>query len=370
MFDLARQMERLGHFARLYTGYPRFKVKDLPSTKVSTFPWFVGPYMALNRVGVGTALRKFDHMIHTSFDSWVCRHLERCDVYHSLSSVGLCTYRMAKERYGALTVCDRASTHIISQDRILQEEFETWGVPYPGIDERIIERELAEYELCDIIVLPSSFAIRSFVEQGVPPQKLRRNPFGVNLKLFRQVAKTDGVFRVLFVGQIGLRKGVLYLLEALAPLNLANFELCLAGTILPEARGILKRYEGKFRYIGAIPHSELPRVYSQATVLVLPSVEDGFAYVQAEAMACGLPVIATVNTGAKDLFREGVEGFIVPIRDPAAIRERVILLYENHDLRMEMSRAAVKRVQSMGGWNDYGERAVRLYRTALAARAN
>jgi len=359
-------MERLGHLARLYTGYPRFKVKDLPKSKVSSFPWLVGPYMALNRVGAGTALQKCDHMIHVSFDSWVCRHLEQCDVYHSLSSVGLCAYRAVKDRYGALTVCDRASTHILHQNEMLRDEFDTWGVPYPGIDERIIEREITEYEVCDIIALPSTVTMRSFIQQGVPAQKLRRNPFGVNLKLFRQVSKTDGAFRVLFVGQIGLRKGVPYLLEALASLNLANFELCLAGTILPEARGVLKRYEGKFRYLGVIPHSALSRVYSQATVLVLPSIEEGLAYVQAEAMACGLPVIATANTGAEDLFTDGVEGFIVPVRDAPAIRDKVLLLYNNHELRIDMSRAALERVQAMGGWDDYGHRAAEIYQDALA----
>ena len=89
----------------------------------------------------------------------------------------------------------------------------------------------------------------------------------------------------------------------------------------------------------------------------MPSIEEGLALVQGQAMACGLPVIATTNTGAEDLFTDGVEGFIVPIRDPEAIREKLLRLYHDPELREEMSRAALSRVQSMAGWDDYGVRA-------------
>jgi glycosyltransferase involved in cell wall biosynthesis len=354
-------MEELGHLAHLYTGYPRFKAKDLPQSKVSSFPWLMGPYMALGRIGLGPALRRLDHSIHISFDNWACRNLQPCDVYHCMSGVGLRTHQAARQRYGAITVCDRASTHILYQQEILREEFERWGVLYPRFDNRIVERELAEYELCDIISVPSEVALRSFLEHKVSAQKLRKNPFGVNLDMFRREPKRDDVFRVLFVGQICLRKGIPYLLEALAPIQLPRFEFCLAGTILPEIRPLLSRYEGRFRYLGVLPHDELYRLYSQASVFVLPSIEEGLAYVQAEAMACGLPVIATPNTGAEDLFADGVEGFVVPIRNSEAIRERTLALYHNPELGEQMSRDAHTRVRSMRGWNHYGKRAAQIY---------
>jgi glycosyltransferase involved in cell wall biosynthesis len=247
------------------------------------------------------------------------------------------------------------------QHRLLREEFDRWGIPYPTYDQRVIERELEDYRLADIITLPSGVTVRSFVEEGVPQSKLRKNPFGVSLELFWPQPKSDHIFRVIFVGQIGLRKGVPDLLEALAPLHSSRFELCLAGTILPEARPFLSRYEGKFSYLGVIPHSMLYSVYGRSSIFVLPSIEEGLAYVQAEAMACGLPIIATVNAGAEDLFTDGLEGFIVPIHEPDAIREKVILLFRNPELREEMSRAALLRVRAMGGWKEYGERAIRIY---------
>lgn len=99
----------------------------------------------------------------------------------------------------------------------------------------------------------------------------------------------------------------------------------------------------------------------------IPRVK-GLATVQGQAMACGLPVIATTNTGGEDLFTDGVEGFVVPIRSPEAIREKVLYLYEHPEVREEMSRAALQRVQQLGGWNDYGERMVATYEQALARR--
>jgi glycosyltransferase involved in cell wall biosynthesis len=84
-------------------------------------------------------------------------------------------------------------------------------------------------------------------------------------------------------------------------------------------------------------------------------VEEGLALVQAQAMACGVTVIATTNTGAEDLFTDGVEGFIVPIRSPEAIREKLQWMMDNSELHDQMARAALERVESLGGWDRYGE---------------
>jgi starch synthase len=87
-------------------------------------------------------------------------------------------------------------------------------------------------------------------------------------------------------------------------------------------------------------------------------------------MACGVPVIATENTGAADLFTDGVQGFIVPIRDAGAIREKILTLYENPATRERMGEAALARVRKIGGWDDYGGRAADYYRQALETRAS
>lgn len=366
-FDLARQMERLGHLAHMYTGYPRFKVDGLPREKVSTFPWLIGPSMALGRFGMGSVSTRINHLATVSFDRWMSRRLEECDVFHSLSQFAVESHRVAKERYGALTVCDRGSTHMLYQCHILAEEYDRLGLRFERTDSRLVEREIAEYERVDMIFVPSELVYRSFLEHGVSPQKLRKNPYGVDLSLFRPLPKHDDTFRVIYVGTLSVRKGIPYLLEALGSLRVPRFELWLIGSVHPEVQTFLARYEGGFRYLGVIPRAQLHRYYSQGSVFVMASIEEGLAMVQAQAMACGLPVIATTNTGSEDLFTDGIEGFIVPIRDPEAIRDRVLKLYNNPDLHNEMSRAALRRVQLMAGWNEYGDRAARFYSEHLEA---
>ncbi len=366
-FDLARQMERLGYLRRLYTGYPKWKVDGLPDTKVRSFPWLMGPNMLLRQWGLHGLAERITPLVHESFDLWMSKRLEPCDIFHCLSSFGLKTHRIARERYGAITVCDRGSSHILYQDEILAEEYARWGLRYRPIDRRIVERELQEYEECDLIFVPSTFAYRSFLEKNVPKEKLVKIPYGVDLSLFRRVTKRDNVFRVIYVGAMSLQKGIPYLLEALAPLNkLPNFEVWLIGGIFPEVRPFMAKYEGCYRYFDIVPRTELFKYYSQGSVFVIASIQEGLALVQAQAMACGLPVIATVNTGAEDLFTDGVEGFIVPIRSPEAIREKVLYLYEHPEIRDEMARAALRRVQLLGGWNTYGEKVVACYKAALA----
>jgi len=360
-------MYRMGKLGCMYTAYPKWKVDHFPPERVRAFPWWMMATSAASRFGVTGLNRWLNWRTIDSFDHWVESRLQSCDVYHCLSACGLRTHRVARQRYGALTVCDRGSSHIVYQDRILQEEHERWGLPYQHIDERVIAQEQQEYAECDIITVPSTFVYKSFISEGISAKKLRKISYGVDLELFRPVKKKDEVFRVIYVGAVSLRKGLLYMLEALEPL-LGEIEIWVIGTITPEMKPLLSGYEARVRFFGSIPRSELYEYYNQGSVLVLPSLEEGLALVQAQAMACGLPVIATTNTGAEDLFTDGIEGFIVPIRSQEAIREKVTHLYKNSELRHEMGQAALRRVQSIGGWDSYGDSISETYADALRFR--
>ena len=301
----------------------------------------------------------------STFDRWVAKNLDECDILHHWSSCGVVSQQVVKQRWNSRIVCERGSSHIAHQNQILVDEHDRWSIQYRPTNPRIIERELQEYEGADRIVVPSSFAARSFLERGFSADKLAIVPFGVNLDVFRPIPKGDGVFRVLYVGQMSLRKGLPYMLEAVAGLSIPKLEFWLIGSLSSEAETFFKRYEGSFRYLGMVPRHELYQYYSQASVLVLASLEEGMAMVQAQAMACGLPVISTTNSGGEDLFQDGVEGFIVPIRSPEAIRDKIVYLYEHPDRRQEMAQAAMKCVQGMGGWERYGDQMTDLYTSLL-----
>lgn len=368
-FDLARELERHGALRTIYTGYPRRATPrdGMPASRVRTFPWLSVPAAVAGRLGLHRAKRALEPYVAETFDRWTARTLDYCDIYHCLSGFGLRTHEVVSRR-GAVAVCDRGSSHIIAQDEILREEAESLGLRPAPIDHRVVERELAEYERCDAIFVPSTFARDSFLAHGISRDKVHRIPYGVDLPAFRPVPKEDDVFRVIFVGTLGYQKGISYLLEAVAPLRRLGIEVWLIGPSAPETRHLLIPHEGVFRYFGRKPRHELSWYYSQGSVFVLASVQDGFGLVQGQAMACGLPVIATHSTGAADLFDDGVEGFIVPTRQPEAIREKILWLYRNPEERAVMAARAQWRVGALGGWRDYGEQVITTYRTLLNMR--
>ena len=368
-FDLARQMERLGLLQRLYTGYPRWKVDGLDRARIRTFPWVIGPMMLAGRLGCHGLQEWMNWPAIASFDRWMAARLEPCQVFHCLSSFGQCSHHVAKDRFGALTVCDRGSAHILFMDHIYADEYARWGLTYRPIDRRIVERELWEYEHCDRIVVPSGFARQTFLQKALSAEKVVKVSFGVDLRMFQPLPKTDNVFRVIYVGALSLRKGVPYLLQALASLKLPRLEAWLLGSLQVEMRPFLEKYNGVYRYWGIQPRSELHRYYSQGSVFVLPSLQEGLALVLAQAMACGLPIIATANSGAEDLITDGVEGFIVPIRDPAAIKEKLAYLHDNPSVRDSMALAALTRARKQRGWDAYGEQMAANYQVALARKS-
>jgi len=112
IFDLARQLNRLSMLQSIYTGYPPWKVGGLPRGAIKSFPWLISPMMLSARFGLRAAQKFLQRPAVLSFDSWMSSVLGVCDVFHCLSGFGIKTHHAAKRKYGALTVCDRASSHI------------------------------------------------------------------------------------------------------------------------------------------------------------------------------------------------------------------------------------------------------------------
>jgi glycosyltransferase involved in cell wall biosynthesis len=184
---------------------------------------------------------------------------------------------------------------------------------------------------------------------------------------FPCVQRSENRFNVLFVGSVTVRKGIGYLLDAFQKLQCKHKHLTMVGGVSSGLDSTLKRVRGQdqISVLGHVQQHRLREIMSASDVMVLPSVEEGLALVQAQAMACGCPVIASHNTGAQDLFTDGSEGFIVPIRDVDAIADRLQKLADNAELRFRMSEAALRRVKSIGGWDQYGEKMFQIFSEAV-----
>jgi glycosyltransferase involved in cell wall biosynthesis len=131
-----------------------------------------------------------------------------------------------------------------------------------------------------------------------------------------------------------------YLLEALRLLDSKRVNCRVVGPI-HLARGRLDKFSRWAEMLGPLPRSEIVRMYHWADVLAFPTICDSFGVVAAEAFACGVPVISTLNSGA--IVRDGKDGFVVPIRDPDAIAGRLNRLLQDRELLTEMSRNALER---------------------------
>ena len=371
-FDLARELHSRGLLAGVFSGYPKFKLNNerLPDSAIHTFPWVQTPYLAMPRrdlLGIEVN-RLWEYISRSTFDNHVARHLPACDVFVGLSSSALNT-GVAAQRRGARYVCDRGSTHIVVQNDLLRDEHERWGVKFEGVDPRIIEREQAEYAAADLITVPSSFNQRSFVAQGVAADKVKVVPYGVDLKKFSPTAQPEADrFDVIFVGAMSLRKGVPDLIKAFGDLQHPRKSLSFIGSTSPALIADLRKrglWSDDIQLVGHVQQEKLKDLMSRAHVMVLPSIEEGLAMVQAQAMACGCPVIATEHTGAENLFTHGEEGYIVPIRRPDAIAAHLQHLADHPDERARMGQRALQKVQGAGGWRDYGELAAQTYMTLL-----
>lgn len=370
-FELAHQLRRHACLQTVYSTYPwsRLKREGLPHEYVETFPWIHGGLALLARYGLYPSpwTEHLDYWNGLAFDRWLTGRMVRadthCDALIAISGAALDAGRVVQSR-GGKYICDRGSTHARYQGRLLQDEHNRWGAPLDIYDPRDTEREEVQYAQADCITVPSSFAARTFVEEGLPEEKLRVIPYGVRLEAFHPVAQpSPDTFEVVFVGQVSLRKGVPYLLQAFVRLRHPRKRLRLVGPVFPHMKPLFSQLPmEQVEIVGAVSRAELVRVLSGSHVMVLPSLEEGLALVQGEAMACGCPVIATPNTGSEDLFTDGKEGFIVPVRDSQAIAEKMQQLADGPQLQQQMRSSALERVRHLGGWSDYGDRWMLLLR--------
>lgn len=285
------------------------------------------------------------------FDHWAARHLEAADLFHVWGNYGLRSMQRAKEM-GLMTVLQRASAHPRHQTRLLVEEYARWGLRWttPGV---ALQRALAEIVVADYVLIPSDFVRDTFIAEGVPEAKLLQIPFGTDTERFRPPPERDDhPFRVLFVGQIGLRKGVPYLLETWRQLGWQDAELWLVGQVEPVFRPLMRRWEGLagVKLMGYAP--DPVSLYQQADVFVFPTIEEGSALVTYEALACGLPVVTTPNAGS--VVRDGVEGFVVPIRDVRALAAALERLRADERWRLEIGQVARIRAEKFT-WEKYGD---------------
>ena len=240
--------------------------------------------------------------------------------------------------------------------RILLEERRRYpDVELQGESEQEVEngidRDRQKWALSDQVLVPSEYCWHSSLALGCDTAKLSLVPYGIPEHWF-DFQPNPHCGRVLFVGQVGLRKGNHVLAEACRLLKArgVSFDCRVAGP--PKVDVTHPLFEGP-TYLGQVPRSQVQEEFRCADLFVLPTLAEGMALVHLEAMACGIPVITTPNCGSVVL--DGVDGFIVPIRDAFALADRMQQLVQDRQLRDQMGAAARQRAREFT-WARYGER--------------
>lgn len=366
IFDQARELNKHGLLSKLIADYPKSYPQSfgIPSEKVEhlVFTGFFNHGF--------TRLRKFfndgtssyiDRYIHNSYSKKLKKYISRdTQFFIGLSSFSLEALEHCKGQNIKCAV-DHGSLHQLEERNLLQEEAKYWDLPHPddATPDWIIKKEHTEFMTADYIFLPSSAAKESFVKHGIPENKIFINPYGVNLSTFKPGKKQDNVFRIVQVGNVTLRKGVLTLMEAFKIANIPNSELVFIGPLLnsPEfKRKIDELKTDKIKFQGAVQQNELYKHFAQASVSCLASIADGFALVVVQSMACGIPAIVTENVGSKDIIKNGENGYVVPIRSPESLAKHLQFLAANPEKLKEMSDKALQTISESCSWDSYGKR--------------
>jgi glycosyltransferase involved in cell wall biosynthesis len=247
--------------------------------------------------------------------------------------------------------------------------------PYPWDASRFDWEMDEELRLAKAIFVGSDFVRESLINNGVPNEKIIVNPYGVDLELYQPKDPATGYhakrhnnpnrpFRLISVGKLGLRKGTLDILAAVKQLGSSVELRLLGGNELPPH--LQKQFWGEnVEYMGHVPYREVSDMLRWADAYVFPTIFEGSSLASYEAMAVGLPVITTPNCGS--MVRNGIDGWLIPIRSQDAICTAVTRLMEDEDLWLQMSMNAQIRAREFT-WYRYGQNMVESITTAIGNR--
>ncbi|HCU79847.1 MAG: hypothetical protein CL606_03355 [Anaerolineaceae bacterium] len=347
-YHLARGVQAAGYLQRFITSVFNKYESGIDKSKITQIQ-LAYVCAALIRLFPGSTGRLASYLIGDDiYDRIAANYVKEADIVHVFNNQGLQCLKVAKNN-GAITVVSRSSAHPNVQAKILSLDVKENNLDRQ-INKLLIERHLAEYELADYIFVPSQFVWRTMIQEGVPERKLRRVHLGFDPDRFYPGEKQDDVFRIMYAGGLSKQKGISYLLEAYKGLDLPNSELVFVGDEYPDAKEIISTNKGLFRHIRFVPQEKLTHFYQQASVFVLPSLQDGFGMVVYEAAGCGIPLIITENVGAD--IRDEEDGFVVPIRDSKSIAEKLLYFYHNQHIAKQMGLAAHEYVRQFT-WGNY-----------------
>jgi len=323
---------------------------DVPNSKVVSFTISTLWDALLNRKRERTMEEQYLEYLRLGrrFASAVTAHLRgqnfdaEQDVFLGFNTGCLETFELMRER-GIVTICDQIDPARVEEELVLEEtqRWPGWQKQPGQIPQAYWQHMSAEWAAASMVLVNSEFSRQALIKQGVPAEKMFVVPVAYEAEKAHLPARrnVDGPLTVLWIGTVNLRKGIQYLIEAAKLLkDNPRIRIVVAGPVAISQSAVASA-PSNVQFVGRITRDQTDEWYRKADVFVLPTISDGFAVTQVEAMAQAMPVIATPNCGT--VVTHGVDGLIVPIRDPVALADAISTLDSDRKLLHQMSYKAL-----------------------------
>ncbi len=347
----------------LFSMIKKHRKYAIPDSKINR-QWTV-EIMRLLHKGKQHKKRRFTDFSYQKLDLQMSRNLSSsaAKVIHAYEDGALSSFQLAKER-GIQCSYELPIAHWATSRRLLTEEAERHPAWEPTLEstreteEKLLRKE-EELRLADRITCPSKFVLDSIpleIKRHIPCQI---SPFGspfITRDLTPKKSTPKDTFKVLFVGSMSQRKGLADLFEAMRFLKNDSVELSVLGQPSMPMEFYRKQFPN-FKYFHSCSNHKVQHVMKEHDVLVLPSIIEGRALVQQEALACGTPLIVTPNAGGDDLIEEGLTGHLVPIRSPEKIAEKIVLLRESKILDADRKIICQEKANDFS-WHSYAQKII------------
>lgn len=287
LLDLARSLYENDCDVEFYTSVPAKRCKRFGLSKVCCKSYFYRllPYIVLDRI----CKRNHKYSLQEKFAQMVMQHMRPCDVA-IINGYGACfsveDYKEIQQR-GTKVVMEWGSKHIYEQCRITNR-LES----YP---KDLFNLHCALYDVADVVSIPARHVKESFLKQGIPAMKLFTNPYGVNIDMFPPTRLDNYSYDLIMVGAWRDLKGTDYIVDLCLTYGYSFLHVGSIGD-KPFPKDI-----PNMKHVDAVNEYELPKYYAKGKVFILPSKTEGFGLVLGQAIACGLPVVCSCNTGGEDL---------------------------------------------------------------------
>jgi len=314
----------------------------------------------------GVALKRFMDADSRLFDWIASLVMRRHDVLHGFATYSLLSGAKTKKNKGVFLL-ERACPHVLFQEAIIAGEAEKLQIPHQPKDQAWIDRCIAEYDLADVIIVPSRYSYQSFIDRGYSPDKLFIAPLDKRTRMLPpKVWEKKREFVVGMLGGNVVRKGYIYLLEAWKKLDLPDARLLIKASEREIKKSpVLCGLLSECKNVSILPYfDDINDFYRQCDIFCFSSVDDGFGMVAIEAMAASLPIIVTRHVGASDLVEGRNVGFVVDPFDSEQLAEKMSLFYQDRDLIVELGRNAyhaAEEINSEQYAGSYQQHIKRLY---------